>query len=363
MTEAENGHVPLVWLVIGDKPGDNAQVMALARALGWPFVVKQVFPKPEWVLGKPRFVAGLDHLDLARSATLEPPWPDLVLTVGRRSSAAALWIREQSNNRTKIVLIGRPKRWLEKFALVVAPSQFRLPDAPNVVSLGLPLMRADPTAVEAAATVWRSRLAGMARPLTAVFVGGATKPFRFDAEVAAGLVTGLQSLVDRDGGSLFITTSRRTRPDVVEALQRALPSGSELFAWRADAMDNPFLGLLGLADRFVVTGDSISMLVEVASLNRPLAIFPLPTVDALGDRLRRMVGRLTAPGSPAEPLARSVQKLGLAGYSRDLELVHQHLFDRGAAVPFGQPFKQAGAGLDDELGGVVQRVRGLLAEP
>jgi len=75
---------PNVWLLIGDKLGDNAQARMLADALGWPYQVRQVFPQPEWVLGKPRFVPGLHHLDPERSASLEPPWPDIVITVGRR---------------------------------------------------------------------------------------------------------------------------------------------------------------------------------------------------------------------------------------------------------------------------------------
>ena len=80
---------PRVWLLVGDKLGDNSQAFALADALGWPYEVRQVFPKPEWVLGKPHFEPGLHHLDPERSARLEPPWPDLLLTIGRRPSMAA----------------------------------------------------------------------------------------------------------------------------------------------------------------------------------------------------------------------------------------------------------------------------------
>jgi hypothetical protein len=69
------GAHPTVWLLIGDKLGDNAQALALADALGWPYQVRQVFPQPEWVLGKPRFVPGLHHLDPERSASSSRPGP------------------------------------------------------------------------------------------------------------------------------------------------------------------------------------------------------------------------------------------------------------------------------------------------
>jgi mitochondrial fission protein ELM1 len=94
---------PRIWLLVGDKLGDNAQAQVLVDALGWPYEVRQLFPKPEWVLGKPRFAPGLDHLDPTRSARLEPPWPDLIVTIGRRPSMAALWVQDQSGGRSRIV--------------------------------------------------------------------------------------------------------------------------------------------------------------------------------------------------------------------------------------------------------------------
>lgn len=349
---------PRTWLLIGDKPGDNAQARALADALGWPYAVRQVFPKAEWVLGKPRFTPGLDHLDLARSAPLTPPWPDLIVTVGRRPSAAALWVQDQSGGRTRIVLLGRPKRWAERFALIVAPPQFLIPARDNLVQLQLPPLRADPAAVAAAGATWRDRLAGLPRPLTAVLIGGATKPFRFDTAVAGQLLAELARVQARDGGTLYLTTSRRTRPEIVAALETGLAAGARLYRWAADpSADNPYLGLLALADRFVVTGDSVSMMVEVASLGRPLAIFDLPVGDGMLDRLRATVAR---PGLPAG-LAHLLHRLGVAGYGRDLREIRRVLIERGLAVPLGAPFRSTSAALPDELATVAARIRDVVA--
>ena len=350
---------PRVWLLIGDKLGDNAQARALVDALGWPYDVRQVFPKPEWVLGKPKFEPGLDHLDLARSAPLEPPWPDLIVTIGRRPSMAALWVQDQSGGRARIVLLGRPKRWAERFALIVAPSQFKIPPRDNLIQLDLPLLRADPEAVAAAGAIWRERLAGLPRPLTAVLIGGQTKPYRFDEEVARDLLGKLDALRARDGGTLYLTTSRRTRPEAVSAFERDLPPGAVLHRWSADAPeDNPYLGLLALADRFVVTADSISMMVEVASLRRPLAIFELPIGRDLMDRMRATMARASLP----DGLVHLLHRLGILGYGRDLGEVRRRLVETGLAVPLGQPFSQPGSAIHDELAGVVERIRAICAE-
>ena len=350
---------PRIWLLIGDKPGDNAQARALVDALGWPYEVRQVFPKPEWVLGKPRFAPGLDHLDLGRSAPLEPPWPDLIVTVGRRPSMAALWVQDRSGGQTRIVLLGRPKRWAERFALIVAPRQFMIPPRENLVQLDLPLLRADAQAVAAAAEAWRDRLSGLARPITAVLIGGQTKPFRFDPPVARDLLAELEAMRARDGGTLYLTTSRRTRPDVVATLESALPPGALLYRWSADTSDaNPYLALLAHADRFVVTGDSVSMMVEVASLGRPLAIFALPVGPSLGERARAALARLRLPGMVAHLLNR----LGIVGYGRDLGEVRRLLIEKGLAVPLGAPFRTGAPPLADELRPLVERIRTLIAD-
>lgn len=355
------------WLMQGDKLGDNAQALALAGAIGWPYAVKTLIPRAEWVLGKPSFRPGLDHLDLERSSPLEPPWPDLVLTIGRRPSMAALWVREQSGGRTRVVLINRPKKGsLDAFALIVVPAQFRIPPHPKIAHLDLPLMRADADAVRAAADRWRGRLADLPRPLTAVLIGGATKPYRFDGRVANELLEALRRLQARDGGTVYLTTSRRTQPAIVAALEAGLPPDAQLYRWRPEtAEDNPYLALLGLADRCVVSGDSISMMIEVASLGQPLAIFPLPVAPGLGTWLVQALSRLTDPSraatGPVAGLAHLGHRLGLFGYARDLTAVHRALFEKGLAVPLGEPFPPAGKGLEDELRPVIDRVRALVA--
>ena len=346
-----------IWLLLSDKLGDNAQVEALARELALPYETKRLLMRERFVLGKPRFRPSLEHIDADRSDRLEPPWPDLAITIGRRPSMAALWIKECSPE-TRIVLVGRPKRWLERFDLVIAPPQFLMPEAANVVQLRLPLMRADPTRVAAAAEVWKSRLEDMPRPLTAVLVGGQTRPFRFDAEAARDLARELAVIAERDGGSFYLTTSRRTGGAAAEALAQALPRESRIYRFGEDPPeDNPYLALLGMADRFVVTGDSISMQVEVLGLGKPLAVFELPLSRLPHVRLWRAMGALLEPG---RPLGEFLRRLGITGFVRDIGAFHQQLYDQGLAVPLGEPFRAPSGEIADELAGAAAAVRRLL---
>jgi hypothetical protein len=342
-----------IWLVIGDKPGDNAQVEIIAEALGLPFEIRRVLPKEQYVLGKPPFKASLYHLDLHRSDKLEPPWPDLILTIGRRPAMAALWIQQQSGGHSQIVLLGRPKRWMQRFALIIVPSQYLLPANRRVLQLGLPLMRSNHAAIAQAVDTWRPRLSPLPHPLTALMVGGPTKPFRFDADTARELLEAAQQAAGE--GFLYITTSRRTPPAVVRTLQQALPANARLYCWSADNRDNPYLALLGLADRFIVTGDSMSMMIEIARLGKPLAIFALPYQRGLRPWLQRLVA-----AAGAGKLGKLLLRLRLLGNSRDLSAIHRQLYDKRLAVPLGHAFLPGGVTPEDELEKVVGRIKQLI---
>ncbi|MBS0561576.1 MAG: mitochondrial fission ELM1 family protein [Proteobacteria bacterium] len=126
----------------------------------------------------------------------------------------------------------------------------------------------------AAAEAWRDRFAHLPRPLVAVLVGGSNGRFRLDAEVAGRLGAQLADLIRRDGAGVALTPSRRTDPEATRALTQAL---APLGGWVWDgAGENPYFGLLALADAIVVTMDSVSMVSEAAATAAPVLVAPLP---------------------------------------------------------------------------------------
>ena len=67
---------------------------------------------------------------------------------------------------------------MQRFNLIIVPSQYLLPANRRVLRLDLPLMRSNQAAIAQAVDTWRARLSTLPRPLTALMVGGETKPFR-----------------------------------------------------------------------------------------------------------------------------------------------------------------------------------------
>jgi len=361
---------PRTWVILSDKQGDNGQVETIVAALPWPVEHKYVHMRPEWVLGKPRYRPSLDHIDPEQSDPLEGPWPDLILTVGRRPSMVALWVRQQSGNRTRVVLVGKPSGHMLDFSLVIASAENQMPPLDNFLPTTLPLMRISEADVASAAQDWAERFADLRRPLIAILVGGETNPFIMNRKVAEDLVAIARWVVEELGGTPYVTTSRRTTAEVVEVLRENLPPEALFFQWQAGSPDNPYRALLGSADGFIVTGDSVSMMVEVIYLHKPLAIFPLPG-GWLGslDQLRRSLAhwlfnpRQSSPGDRLRHrLARGVfyvDYFKILCATRDFRAFHNMLVEQGLAVWAGQAFRQGATELPDDVGKVVSRIRGL----
>ena len=166
-----------------------------------------------------------------------------------------------------------------------------------------------------------------------------------------------------------MSTSRRT-PDAVVDRVRAATSDADLpswlYAWSPDATDNPYPAFLAGGDEFVVTPDSISMLVEVARLGRPLSIAPHARYRSLGKDLRAAAKRLLhgAPGTPRGPVGETVSDLAsLFGlkFGRDLASVSRKMIELGWAADFPAFGGHAGRVLpDDDFPRIVERARALL---
>ena len=218
--------------------------------------------------------------------------------------------------------------------------------------------------------LWQERFAALDRPLIAMLVGGETNPFIMNRQVAEDLVATAHWVVDDLGGTPYVTTSRRTNPEVIEVLREGLPPEAVFYQWSADSQDNPYRALLGSADGFIVTADSVSMMVEVIYLHKPLAIFPLPGgwLGSIDQKRRSLAHWLFNPRQTSSRdrlrhrIARGVYYLDyfkILCATRDFRAFHRLLVEQGLAVWSGEPFRNPEARLPDDVGAVVKRIEAL----
>jgi mitochondrial fission protein ELM1 len=94
----------------------------------------------------------------------------------------------------------------------------------------------------------------------------------FGARQGRQLLEGVQALRAQVGGGVAVVPSRRTPEEVVSLFTAAAENDPAIWTWRREG-ENPYLGVLALADRLVVTGDSVSMVSEALATPHPVEVF------------------------------------------------------------------------------------------
>jgi mitochondrial fission protein ELM1 len=343
ITHPSTGSAPRVWLLFGERRGDNAQVLALAEMLGWPYEIKQLRWQPDYNVDPAQAGASLAGLDVAASDPLAAPWPDIVIGIGYRSAPISRWIAQQGG-RVINIRLGRPRTELKPYDLVITTPQYGLPPAPNVRELPLPLVKANETDFAKAVARWRPEFERLPKPWIAVLLGGPTQHMAFDDAAARQLARDLQRFAARTGGSLLITTSPRS-PAGLQSIFDSLAVPHRFFAFQAGG-DNPYPALLALCDGAIVTSDSASMVADVAAFERPLLIYELPwlgrskkpgLVAGIKRHVRERRERRGMAGLTADPLDQfydMLTRMGRARPRRNVLGLTQKLYQAGIARPF-----------------------------
>ncbi|HEY3887428.1 MAG TPA: mitochondrial fission ELM1 family protein [Caulobacteraceae bacterium] len=257
------------WFMTTGEAGFRSQARGLAERLARDpreLVVGLRFPWNRLPVGLTPDPFAL--LDPARDRPA-PPWPDLLISCGRRTVALAMAIRRASKGRTLAVHVQDPLVRPEGFDLVIA-MQHDAVYGPNVLKVVTALHGVTPEKLAEAGGAWRDRLG--AGPLAGVLIGGPTGGKAFPT---AAFIAALTRLRSEQGVRLVIAPSRRTPPSLVAGVTAAFAGDPGVLIWDRQS-DNPYLGILALADRLVVTSDSVSMISEALATGHPVEIFGAP---------------------------------------------------------------------------------------
>lgn len=291
---------PLVWALLDDRAGNRSQCLGVAEALGLEYRVKEVRYSP--LAHLPNMMLGKSFLGLSMESRLgfKPPWPDLIIAAGRRTAPVARAIKARNGGRSKLIQIMHPgNSGLSDFDLVAVPSHDSPVSGRNVLTiLGAP-HGITPTLLSDAASEWGGKVAGLPAPRIAVLVGGSTRRRTFTTEMGRKLGVLANNMAHAAGGSLLISTSRRTGAGPEEAMLSQIGVPHAIFRWGQEG-PNPYRGYLALADAIVVTGDSVSMCSEVCATEAPVYIYAPPGL--ITDKHARLHDQLYEQGY-ARPLS------------------------------------------------------------
>lgn len=257
-----------IWGLVDDRTGHTGQVLGVISKLGVPYALKRL--EYNALSRLPTFVLGATtaHLNTTRSALLNPPFPPLVIAAGRRTLPVLRAIKKRSP-ATRTIYLMKPEVTADIDLIVVPEHDHPTPSA-QVFTTVAPLHAVTEEALDAARVEWGPQFAHLPRPLVGLCLGGPTKHGGFSAAEWREIIMRAQTFAGQ--GSLLITTSRRTPKEALDLCKIMIQKPHILHAWHV-GKDNPYLGILGLSDGIIVTGDSLSMCAEACVSGVPVFIY------------------------------------------------------------------------------------------
>ncbi len=249
----------------------EAQGIAVAEAVGLPYCLKRVRLAGAMRLVPARLQIYIPASRLLSSVTsnepLAPPWPRLIISVGRRSVPIALALKRVA--KAFALHIQNPRVPRHRFDLIAAPLHDGY-SGKNVINTFGAVHSVTPARLAKAAQSFAAKIDHLPRPRIVVLLGGDSAAFSFPPDLAASFGASLAKAALERGGSLLVTPSRRTPTETLRVLVAAIGDVPN-FVWHGSG-ENPYYALLAAADAIVATEDSVNMVTEAAGTGKPVYV-------------------------------------------------------------------------------------------
>jgi mitochondrial fission protein ELM1 len=270
----------ICWGITDGSAGMEAQVKALAQLLGVSPLMKRVRVNSPWrwlpnaCYANPLKTLIVPYFLAHGSDTLGGLYPELVISCGRKGALIAMGLRARvKNGVTKFIHIQDPQVDARHFDLVVAMAHDSV-TGPNVLKTRFALHTITPALMDRLGKQYAARFVSYADPKIVALIGGSTNRYPLSQNAMMKVITALQSVIAHTSGSLLITPSRRTGLDNIAMLKATFAGNDRVYIYDGTG-DNPYLGMLALAQTLIVTNDSVNMMSEAAATGHPLYIIRL----------------------------------------------------------------------------------------
>ncbi len=268
-----------MWILLDDRKGSVNQARGVAQALENRLeiieknIIYNKFARlPNWLKGR-----SLIGVNSQKSDNLSAPYPDLILSTSRRTVALARYLRKKSGNKSKIIQLMYPTDGvgicdMEKIIIPAHDSLKKQQNSKAFVIIGAPTI-VTPEVLEKNKAKWEPVFSDLPRPWISVILGGAIKGKPWPVSNAENLANKIVEINRKVGGSIFITSSRRTGKDAENIILNKIKDIPLYTYMWGEKKENPLQGFYACSDMIIVTADSVSMASEACGTGKPVLLF------------------------------------------------------------------------------------------
>ncbi|MBU1862137.1 MAG: mitochondrial fission ELM1 family protein [Candidatus Omnitrophica bacterium] len=206
-------------------------------------------------------------------------YADVVVSCG--ASAVPLNILLKHENGAKNIAIMKPPFPYNhcNFDLMLIPQHDYCPvKRKNIIKLTVALSPTDTDKLKSEGKKLKEKLMLSNNNIMSVLVGGDTKDYVYDVNMVEKTIDELIRLTRERNGFLLVTTSRRTRPDIIHLVKEKLfqeDCCKLLVIPTENNIENIVYGMIDVARIIIVTEDSVSMISESVQSGKPVIVIKM----------------------------------------------------------------------------------------
>jgi len=276
-----------LWTITDGSQGMISQVNGLAQFMNNKFIEKKIKLKWPWSILQPGFIPF--NKKIFEKNFFEDSLPNMIISCGRKSVYASIYLKKQLRNKIINIHIQNPKISIDKFDFIVAPDHDGLQGSNVYTSKGA-IHYLTIEEINESRNYLENKIEKN-KDVVSLILGGPTKYYNYADENMINIFSKINKNLINKNLQLIVIQSNRT-PKKTTNLAKEYFNKSRIVVDNVDK--KAYLSSLALSKYVVVTCDSISMISEAALTGKPIYVAMIPALknDKRFKRFRNLFEKL-----------------------------------------------------------------------